>query len=152
MRFFKTLIIITVQLAAASASAQAQTVTENDLLQLKTLNAQFIKNFIAQDTAAHNEIIHPDFVCINSDGSITDRNTYMKNWSSAYKNSGYTVFGYTDEEIRIFGNMALVRAKTVYKKLKGAETIAGNSVYTDTYVKENGQWLCVQAQITPMSN
>jgi len=28
--------------------------------------------------------------------------------------------------------------------------VKGNSVYTDTYVKEDGVWRCVQAQITPV--
>ena len=27
----------------------------------------------------------------------------------------------------------------------------GMSMYTDTYIKENGNWKCVQAQITKLS-
>lgn len=75
----------------------------------------------------------------------------MKGWSSAYTHSGYTDFSYTDETIRIFGDVALVRSKTVYTKKLGDKVVKGNSVYTDTYKKENGSWLCVQAQITPVA-
>ncbi len=35
---------------------------ESDMSELKRLNATFIHNFVANDTAAHNRIIHKDFV------------------------------------------------------------------------------------------
>ena len=123
---------------------------EKDLATLHELNAQFIKNFINQDTIAHNKIIHEDFVCIEGSGNIVRREEYMKNWAHGYQNAGYTSFRYTDEVIRIFGDMALVRSKTVYTKAKNGTTIGGNSVYTDTYIKEKGRWSCVQAHITPV--
>ncbi len=120
--------------------------------ELYSLNAQFIRNFTTMDTVAHNKIIHPDFVCINSDGSISGRDEYMKGWATGYKKSGYTSFSITDENIRIFGDMALVRSRTVYTKTVDGESVQGSSVYTDTYVKENGKWLCVQAHITPVKS
>ncbi|MEQ1585405.1 MAG: nuclear transport factor 2 family protein [Cyclobacteriaceae bacterium] len=124
------------------------TLNNTDIKELSSLNAQFIKNFTTQDTMAHNQIIHRDFVCIESSGAIVDRDEYLREWAISYQTSGYTSFEYTDEFIRIFGNMALVRSRTAYTVLKEGVTIRGGSVYTDTYVKENGKWLCVQAQIT----
>lgn len=117
---------------------------------LMELNVQFLQNFIAMDTLAHNEIIHNDFVCINGDGSLTNRKDYMKGWATAYKHNGYTSFSIKDENVRIFGDMALVRATTVYSKIVDGETIQGSSIYTDTYIKENGRWWCVEAHITPV--
>jgi hypothetical protein len=123
---------------------------KTDSLALSRLNHQFIENFIRQDTLNHTTIIDPDFVCIESDGTIVPRVTYMKDWASAYAHSGYTSFRYTDERIRIFGTTALVRSKTVYTKSVNGTTINGNSIYTDTYRKRNGNWYCVQAQTTPV--
>lgn len=120
-----------------------------DMQQLQQLNAAFIRNFINEDTVAHNKIIHKDFVCIEGNGAIVDRDTYMKGWAKGYSDSEYTSFNYTDESIRIFGNMALVRSRTVYVKQSGAN---GSSIYTDIYIKENGRWWCVQAQITAVTN
>jgi ketosteroid isomerase-like protein len=104
------------------------------------------------DTVAHNEIIHKDFICINSDGSISNREDYMKGWATGYTHSGYTSFSITDDNIRLFGDMALARSRTVYTKIVDGETVQGSSVYTDTYIKENGRWWCVQAHITPVKN
>ena len=81
-------------------------------------------------------------------GAIVPRNAYMKAWATDYQNGGFTSFHAQDEHIRIFGSMALVRSKTVFTRVKNGVTFGGSSVYTDTYVKENGRWWCVQAQIT----
>lgn len=121
-----------------------------DLAQLKAINAQFIKNFVTQDVASHDKIIHKDFVCIESNGGIIDRATYLKNWATDFDNSGYETFNYTDELIRIFDNMALVRSRTTYTKTVDGQKTEGYTIYTDTYLKENEQWQCVQVQITPV--
>jgi ketosteroid isomerase-like protein len=117
---------------------------------LSELNASFIKNFLSQEVKAHDKIIHEDFVCIESNGAIVSRDVYLKNWATDFANSGYTSFTYTDEFIRIFGNMALVRARTIYTKLVDGKAREGYTIYTDTYLKENGKWQCVQVQITPV--
>ena len=123
---------------------------QSDSAALSAINAQFIRDFLRQDAAAHNEIIHHDFVCIEGNGQIISRELYLKNWATDFGNSGFTSFGYKDELIRIFGNVALVRAKTVYTKKVENKTITGYTIYTDTYVKEDGRWKCVQVQITPV--
>ena len=127
-----------------------ETTAATDMARLSVLNAQFIKNFLNQDAEAHNEIIHEDFVCIESNGAIVSREVYLENWATDLDNSGYTSFTYQDEWIRIFGDMALVRAKTVYTCEENGQTKEGYTIYTDTYRKENDQWKCVQVQITPV--
>ena len=124
--------------------------TINDLEALRKLNAQFIKNFITQDVEAHREIIHPDFVCIENNGTIIGREEYLKNWATDFQNSGVDTFSYTDEVIRIFGSTALVRSKSVFTKRIEGQLKTGYSVYTDTYIKEKGRWRCVQAHMTPV--
>ena len=125
-------------------------IQDNDSTRLSALNKQFIRNFLQQDVTAQNQLIHPNFVCIESDGKVVNREVYLKNWASDYDRSGYKSFDYTDEFIRIFHDMALVRAKTVYTKLVDGKVVKGSTMYTDTYVKEDGQWRCVQAQLTPV--
>jgi hypothetical protein len=122
---------------------------DDDHQTLSALNKKFIHNFITQDTVAHNEIIHKDFVCIDNSGEIMNRRTYMEQWSHSFNDGKFESFTYHDEDIRIFGNMALVRSRTKYRKTGNGKT-EGGSVYTDTYVKEHGRWWCVQAQITPL--
>lgn len=124
--------------------------SESDLDQLKQLNAQFIRNYITQDVASHNQIIHKDFVCIQNSGVIMGRDEYLADWAHDYSGSGFTEFAYSDEHIRIFGDFALVRSKTTWTREVNGKVLRGSSIYTDTYRKENGRWWCVQAQITPI--
>jgi ketosteroid isomerase-like protein len=145
-------ILICLTLAADAKTKNMENVhTKNsDKETLSALNGQFIRNFLKQDVKAHSEIIHPDFVCIESNGAIVSRETYLQNWATDHDNSGYTSFTYTDEHIRIFGSTAMVRAKTIYTKNVDGKTITGYTIYTDTYFKENGKWKCIQVQITPV--
>jgi Domain of unknown function (DUF4440)/NIPSNAP len=151
--YYTTVILPADSIINLTEKIKAMTQTDThatDSAALSALNRQFINNFVHQDATQHNEIIHHDFICIQNNGAIVPREQYLKDWTTAYEHSGYTSFDITDELIRIFGNTALVRSKTVYTKKVDNKIVHGNSVYTDTYVKENGSWKCVQAQITPV--
>jgi len=123
---------------------------QNDRTMLSALNKQFIRNFITNDADAHDKIIHKDFVCIENSGEIVDRKRYIDEWRHGYNPAILSSFTAGEEHIRLFGNIALVRSKTTHvKKINGVDT-TGHTIYTDTYLKENGEWKCVQAQITPV--
>lgn len=124
--------------------------TSNDREKLHELNTKFIQNFINQDTAAHAEIVHKNFICIEGSGSIVQRDQYLKDWATDYSKGNFKSFHISDEAIKIFGNTALVRSTTNYVKTTNGKEVKGQSVYTDTYIKENGRWWCIQAQITPV--
>lgn len=120
----------------------------DDVGQLSVLNVQFIQNFLHNDTVAHNKIIYKDFVCIVSNGTVVSRDDYMKGWSHGYDPSIYKSFIMQNEFIRVFGNTALVRAETPYTYLDNGKEISGTTIYTDTYIKLEGRWWCIQAQLT----
>ena len=89
---------------------------ESDMSALKRLNATFIHNFVTNDTAAHNRIIHKDFVCITSEGQYIDRKKYLDNWAHGF--DGFKYWDYRNEDIRIFGNTALVRSQNKLYRCK----------------------------------
>lgn len=135
----------------AQTNHDKQSVVDNirdDMAQLSALNSQFIQNFLYNDTVAHNKIIYKDFVCIASNGKVISRDAYMKEWAHGYDPSVYKSFVMQNELIRIIGNTALVRAETPYTYLDNGKEISGTTIYTDTYIKLDGRWWCVQAQLT----
>ena len=127
----------------------AQKDAVDDMAQLRSLNAKFIHNFVTNDTASHNKIIHKDFVCIAGNGKLMTRQEYLDGWAHGF--DGFKYWDYRDEQISLFGNTALVHAKNKYVAEKDGKEFSGMSVYTDIYLKENGQWKCVQAQITRLA-
>lgn len=112
---------------------------------LKALNARFIHNFVTNDTISHSKIIHRGFVCITSSGKTIHRKEYLEGWLHGF--DGYTYWDYRNEGISIFGNTALVHAQNKYVVVQEEKEISGLSMYTDTYIKENGEWKCIQAQL-----
>lgn len=135
-------IIYSSLLAAGALQAASQ---ETDMQVLKKLNATFIHNFVTNDTASHSRIIHKDFVRIGSEGDYVYRKEYLEGWATGF--NGFIYWDYRDERIQIFGTTALVRSQNKYIFIKDGKEITGMVMYTDTYVKENGEWKCVQAQI-----
>jgi hypothetical protein len=58
---------------------------------------------------------------------------------------------YRDESISIFDAVALVRATNKHIIRKDGTESTGMTTYTDIYIEENGEWKCIQAQLTPVS-
>ena len=125
------------------------TAQDVDKVVLIKLNAKFIHNFVTNDTASHSLIIHKDFIRISSEGQYMGRREYLDNWAHGF--DGFVYWDYRDEDIRIFGNTALVHSQNKYIVVKNGKEISGMSMYTDTYIKENGQWKCIQAQISKVT-
>ena len=144
-----SLMIFWINLFAQTGKQSATNKSKDDLTQLSTLNAQFIQDFLHNDTVAHNKIIYKDFVCITGNGTVVNRDDYMKGWSHGYDPSVYKSLVMQNELIRVFNNTALIRAETPYAYISNGKEISGTTIYTDTYIKLDGRWWCVQAQLTP---
>src|SRR5436190_13865285 len=91
-------------LAVSQSAAQ-----EADMAQLKKLNAKFIHNFVTNDVEAHSRIIHRDFIRISSEGEFTGRKKYLEDWAHGFGDIKY--WDYRNEDIKIFGNTALVHSQ-----------------------------------------
>ena len=131
----------------------AQQSSNNDETLLLLINRQFIKNFLNNDTVEHSKIIHPsNFLFIGTNGKLLDRNEYMQAWAHGYDKTIMPEFDLEEVQVRVFDNMALIVAKTRDKKIKDGAYVTGETRYTDTYIKEKGEWKCVQVQLTRIAN
>lgn len=118
--------------------------------ELRALNARFIHNFITNDVAGHDAILHEDFICISPAGVRVSRADYLADWASGFDAGRIPYFDYRDEKIDVFDDTALLRSTNRSVRLKdGVETV-GMTMYTDVYVRQDGAWKCIQAQITPV--
>ena len=119
--------------------------------ELRALNARFIHNYITNDVASHDAILHKDFICITPTGARVGRADYLKAWATGFDGGRIPYYDYRDEKIDVFGTTALLRStnKSI-RMIDGVETI-GMTMYTDIYIHENSAWKCIQAQITPVA-
>lgn len=127
---------------------QAYLASPKALRDLSAINDRFIENFIRNDAVAHEAVIHHDFLVVNSDGSRTDRATYLKRWANGFDPDVIPYWDVRDELITLVGNVALVRSTNQQIVHRDGKDIVSMSTYTDIYVYLGGMWLCIQAQIT----
>ena len=119
--------------------------------ELRALNARFIHNFITNDVPSHDAILHKDFICISPAGARVSRADYLKEWATGFDPTRILYFDYRDEKIDVFGNTALLRSTNKSIRIRDGVETTGMTMYTDIYVREDGAWKCVQAQITPVA-
>ncbi len=119
--------------------------------ELRALNARFIHNFVTNDVPSHDAILHPRFVNIWPTGERWDRATYLKYWATAFDPRVIVYWDVRDELITIIDSVALVRATNRHTRRRDGKEVTGMTMYTDTYLFEDGAWTCIQAQLTPVA-
>jgi len=119
--------------------------------ELRVLNARFIHNFVTNDVAPHDAILHPGFINIWPTGQRWDRATYLKYWATAFDPKIIVYWDVRDELITVIGDVALGRATNKHIRRRDGQEVTGMTMYTDTYLFENGAWKCIQAQLTPVA-
>ena len=121
--------------------------SEKDLADLSALNARFIHNFVTCDVRSHDAIIHPRFVSILPSGAIQNRADYLTDWATDFDPAIIPYWDMRAQNITVFGDVALVRAVNKWTRRRDGEEVTGMTMYTDTYLRTEARWLCIQAQI-----
>lgn len=119
--------------------------------ELRALNARFIHNFVTNDVASHDDLLHEAFVCVSSTGARVERDVYLRRWATLFDPEVIVYWDTRDERIDVVGSTALVRATNKWVERHGGDETTGMTTYTDTYVHDGGAWKCIQAQLTDVA-
>jgi ketosteroid isomerase-like protein len=114
----------------------------SDIDILTSLNGDYIRSVQNGDVRRFEEILAADFRCSNPDGSLVDRNGFLAQTARPVTISNLMAH---DVEIRMFGDVAIIHARTSYTMADGR---AGAGRYTDVWARQNGKWLAVSAHVT----
>ena len=109
---------------------------------LVKLNRDYIASVQNSDVHRFDEILAADFRCSNPDGSLLDRAGFLEQTARPVTIANLTAH---DVEIRLFGDVAIIHARTSYTLADGRP---GAGRYTDVWARQNGGWLCVSAHVT----
>ena len=112
---------------------------------LERLNQEYVDALMNGDVEWYREHLAEDFVCIESDGSVLNKDQFLDNTAKGPEVADYILH---DVDIRVYGEAALVRATGVWTREDGS---MGMSRYIDVYVKQREGWKTVSAQITRSS-
>lgn len=112
-----------------------------DLETLTRLNDDYIASVQNSDVKRFSEILSDDFLNTNPDGSLVDKQGFLKQIAPKAVISDLKCH---DVNVRVMGDFAIIHARTSYIRPDGKP---GGGRYTDIYARRDGKWLCVAAQV-----
>jgi ketosteroid isomerase-like protein len=114
----------------------------SDLEVLTGLNRDYINSVQTSDVRRFDEILADDFLCSHPDGSLVDRQTFLKQTAQPVTISNLTAH---DVQVRLLDDVAIIHARTSYTRGDGQP---GAGRYTDVWARRGGRWLAVSAHVT----
>jgi len=106
------------------------------------------KAIVRKDLSAIASNMAPDFRQIRSDGSLVDRDTFLRDITSPeLVIDPYTV---EDFDVRVLGDVALLYGRTRMTGRFAGEPFTSHYRYIDVYVRRRGEWKVCSVQTTPV--
>jgi ketosteroid isomerase-like protein len=102
---------------------------------------QWAESVATGDTSAIERILADDFIGVDPKGSLYNKQQMIEETRNAPK---YFVSNrLNDVKVRFYGNTAIAQGSETWEKRSGER---GRFVWTDTWVRRNGQWQIVAAE------
>lgn len=138
--------VFVASLVAMPFFGRATAAGASDEAVIRELNAGYVRAFLKSDADWYDRHLTPDFMCILTTGAVVDRATFVEN-----ARKPHTVVSYDLSEVKVrqHGDVALVSALGSWTRKDGA---SGKTRYVDVWVRKDGVWKAVSAQLTLVSN
>src|SRR5467141_1347375 len=105
---------------------------------------------INHDADAMGSMLDSDFVLTDYDGSVMSKAQFLA--SIRDKSNQLTVEVSDDMKLHRHGNTVVVTGATREKGTEKGKPYAHQGRFTDTWIKKDGQWLCVASQLSLISS
>jgi ketosteroid isomerase-like protein len=110
-----------------------------DEQEIRRVEAELCKAFEDGDAPTLRKDLDPTFTLTNSRGEVSD---FAQNLDEVGKREPrYEVFRNHDQNVRLYGDAAIVTGITNVKGRSKGEPFTADFQFTDTYVRRKGRWL-----------
>jgi hypothetical protein len=110
--------------------------------QLGRLNDQYIQALLNADREWFIRHLAEEFTCIESNGVMRDKAGFLEVLEAGPRYAGYRL---DEMRVRLLGDGAVIQATGTFTRPDGS---TGSSRYTDVYLRRDGEWKVLAAQIT----
>jgi ketosteroid isomerase-like protein len=100
------------------------------------------------DSSFPQRIEADDFTVVWFDGRIVNKEEDVHSYES--DDAVFTEFKIDDLKVRFYGDTAIVVGQGSIKARTKTQDLSGKYVWTDTFVKQSGEWKAVASQVTPV--
>jgi ketosteroid isomerase-like protein len=133
---------------AASMIAQPKKTAVNDEAALKAIEEKWEVASVKADVATLGAILADTFISTSADGHMQTKAEML-----AALKSGEVKFEKSDVDelkVQVYGNAAVLMGRWTGKVIEKGEASESTERFTDTFVKQNGQWRCVASHSSPI--
>ena len=145
MRKFLTLLLAIATLASL-VLIQGRAKAADEETQIIQLEHAWNQTEIERDAGAITSLVNDTLTYVDYDGSIMNRTEYLRSVASPASNPDHIY----DEgmKVHIYNNAGV--ASGIYREtgISKGKPYTRRARFTDTWIKQNGQWKCVASQST----
>ena len=128
--------------AAAAGEAAARDV--------ERLERELVDAIARSDLAAYDRIVADDYVAYEASGKESAKAEILASYRSGARHySGLEIF---DVHTRVFGDTAVVSARTKGFRREGDHEVPNNVHYIRVYARREGRWRAVTQMAAPLPN
>ena len=149
---FKTIVGVALLLVLAGGTLEAQrkTPVSADESKIMALESAWNLSEEQKDVNALDQMLASTFVYTEFDGSFSDKTQFLKGIKSSAISSDQIIN--QDVAVSLYGDSAVVTGIFKEHGIENGKSFARHGRFTDTWVRQNGIWLCVASQATLISH
>jgi ketosteroid isomerase-like protein len=102
-----------------------------------------------RDKKALGEILHDSIVLVNDDGSLLAKKAFLTSVDTA-RASEQQQAEPESISVHVFGGVAIATGIFREKGVENGKPYLRRNRFVDTWVNENGSWVCIAASATPV--
>jgi ketosteroid isomerase-like protein len=143
-----TIMVLTI-LASATYAADPPSPTREQLAVMQVTQDACVA-FLNADVAAAEALLAPGFTLVNSQAVVQTRDEVLAEIRN--RDPVYSEFRNHSMTARVFKDAAIVQGITTVKGKSGDQSFDVNVRFTDTLIRERGQWRLVVSHVTAIRN
>ena len=141
---FPCILLLTASLSSGGQNHATETGESARILALENLwNQAELK----RDARALELLLANTFVYTDSDGSFMNRTQWLAHVKRG--DDHYEQLGNEGQVVQLYGDAAVVTGAYRERIKLAGKTVVQRGRFTDTWVKQGGEWKCVASQATP---
>jgi ketosteroid isomerase-like protein len=143
-------IALLLMLSAGAILAQRNASISDDESKIRALESAWNLAEEEKNINALDQMLAPTFVYTEFDGSFSDKAQFLK----GIKGSAAASDQITTQELSVglYGDTAVVTGVFKEKGIENGKAFTKRGRFTDTWINQNGTWLCVASQATLLSH
>jgi ketosteroid isomerase-like protein len=118
--------------------------------QIRALTNELVQADLKTDTAFLDKHLSEDYTIVHGDGKKLTKAQEIESFKTADRH--YDSFDIREEEIRVYGDTAIVRMLVSLKGTVNGKPFSGDVRTIRIWVKQDGNWRAVAAQATRVAS